>query len=334
MLEKITKNLTPLAVIIAAILIAGALIYIKTGGVKEASQASLITQSLTSQQVAERAINYINQNLVQQGTTVSLVNITEENGIYKIRIKIENSEYDTYATKNGEIFFAQGYNLTATSTGESNGAEKATCEDLKKADKSILEAFVVSQCPYGLQMQRILYEVVKNIPSLAENIKVKYIGAVEGNKITSMHGDEEAQGNLRQICIREEQPNKYWSYIGCYIQKGDTNSCLTAANVDKSKMNTCMTDTTKGLEYAKADFASQNNYNVSGSPTLILNGEAVSEFNFGGRTAEALKTLLCCGFQTQPDFCSQGLTTDSAAAGFSENYSSPNGSSSDGGCGQ
>lgn len=190
----------------------------------------------------------------------------------------------------------------------------------------------MSQCPYGVQMQRILSEVVKNIPSLATDIKVEYIGAVEEGKITSMHGDAEAQENLRQICIREEQADKYWNYIACHIKKGDVESCLASANVNTTQLNTCLTDAAKGLKYAAADFNSQDEYNVSGSPTLFLNGEKVSEFDFGGRTAEALKTLLCCGFNSTPDLCSQKLTEDSAATGFSETYAGSGSSSGSGGC--
>jgi hypothetical protein len=35
---------------------------------------------------------------------------------------------------------------------------------------------------------------------------------VKNGKIASMHGDEEAKENLRQICIREEQKDKYWLF--------------------------------------------------------------------------------------------------------------------------
>lgn len=331
MSNKLSKILIPLAIVIAGLLVAGALVYINQGKVGEKA-----SEGTSPQQVAEKAINYINQNVLQQGTTASLVNVTEENGVYKFRLKIGENEYDSYVTKDGKLLFTEGINIEEKKP-ETSAEQPKTCEDIKKSDKPLLEAFVVSNCPYGLQMQRVLYEAVKNIPSLEENIKVEYIGAIEGNKITSMHGDNEAQENLRQICIREEQADKYWSYIGCYIQKGGTeggtDSCLVSVNVDKTKLNACMTDTTKGLKYAKADFGSQTKYGVSGSPSLFLNGEKVSEFDFGGRTAEAVKTLLCCGFKTEPGTCSQKLTEDSAATGFSETYSQSSGSSG-GSCGQ
>jgi len=337
MIEKFSKNLIPIAIIVAGLTIAGALIYLNQGGhlftlpVKEKASAS---EGTSPQQVAEKAINYINQNMKTQlqGQTASFVNVTEEDGVYKFRLKIGENEYDSYVTKGGKLLFTEGINIEEKKPATSAEQPK-TCEDIKKVDSPSLEAFVVSKCPYGLQMQRILSEIVKNIPSLAENMKVKYIGAIVGDKITSMHGDEEAQENLRQICIREEQGDKYWSYIDCHIKKGEVEGCLATAGIDEAKLSNCMTDSSKGLKYAKEDFDAQEKYKVTGSPSLFLNGEKVNEFDFGGRTAEAVKTLLCCGFKTEPGTCSQKLTEDSAATGFSETYSQSSGSSG-GSCGQ
>jgi len=173
-----------------------------------------------------------------------------------------------------------------------------------------------------------LNEIVKNIPALTANIKVKYIGSISGGKVTSMHGDEEAKENLRQICIREEQGEKYWNYIDCHIKEGKVEECLKSVGIDERKLNECQNDPNRGLKYAQEDFKSQEKYGVQGSPTLVLNGEEVSEFNFGGRTAEAVKTLICCGFNQKPEFCNKKLAEDQASTGFSPTYS---GSSKGGG---
>jgi len=326
MVEKSKKILIPIA-IIAGILIAGAIVYVKGGRVEK---------FLSPQATAEKAIDFINKNLLQEGVSASLVSVIEENGLYKLSLKIGDKEYPSYVSKDGKLLFPEeGINLEekpAEKPTENQEQKKLTCEDIKKTEKPLIEAFVVSKCPYGLQMQRVLNEIVKNIPSLANNIRVEYIGSIENGKITSMHGDEEAQENLRQICLREEQQNKYWKYIDCHIKKGDIEGCLTEAGVDKSKLDGCISDNSRGLNYAKKDFDLQGKYGVSGSPTLILNEEKVSEFDFGGRTAEAVKTLLCCGFVTSPGICSQKLTETQAATGFSETYSVPSGSSTGEGC--
>ncbi len=288
-------------------------------------------QFLSGQAAAQKAVEYINNNILQKGTTASLVGVKEESGLYKFTLKIKDKEFTSYVTKDGKILFPEeGIDLTKEPVASSSNAptKKMTCEDVKKNDNPTLEAFVVSRCPFGLQMERILSEVVKNIPSLAKNIRVEYIGSVQEGKIRSMHGEQEAKENLRQICIREEQPNKYWDYIGCHIKKGQTTECLTKAGIDKDKLTSCMSDSTRGLKYAKDDFALANKYKVTGSPTLVLGGQKVSEFDFGGRTAEAAKTLLCCAFKTKPAACSKKLSEDQAAVGFSEKYSGAGGSAS------
>jgi hypothetical protein len=68
MVEK-TKILIPLAIIIAGVLIAGAVVYVKKCPSKESF--------LTPQVAAQKAIDFINKNLLQQGMTASLVNVVE-----------------------------------------------------------------------------------------------------------------------------------------------------------------------------------------------------------------------------------------------------------------
>jgi len=298
------------------------------------TQTSFLGLSFNSgQKVAQKALDFINKNMLQ-GQTAVLGEVKTESGVYAFKLKIGEQEYTSYVTKDGRILFTSGIEIspvTSTPTTTKAAAVKQTCADLAKTEAPVLEAFVVSECPFGLQMQRILNEVVKNIPEAAQYIKVEYIGDVTNNKVNSMHGDEEAQENLRQVCIREEQVNKYWDYIACHIKKGDVDSCLTSAKIDKTVLTTCMEDTNKGLVYIKKDFGRSNKFNATASPTLILNEKEVSEFDFGGRAAEAVKTVICCGFKNQLAFCSQKLNTDQAATSFSETYST-SGSASSGNC--
>ncbi len=193
-------------------------------------------------------------------------------------------------------------------------------KNIVKSDKPVLEAYVVSKCPYGLQMQRVLADIVKNIPSLEQNIEVKYIGAVSNGKITAMHGDAEAEENLRQICIREEQPDKYFKYISCHIKKGDTSACEAEAGIAEKKLSACVSDANKGISYAEKDFELDRKYQIRGSPTLVLNGQQISEASFGGRNSDGIKNAICSAFNSQPEFCSKKLTTANAAAGFSSSY--------------
>jgi hypothetical protein len=301
--------------IVAVISVSGTFFYLK----EKTSQN--LNLKLTPEEAGKKAIEFINKNILVGEKKASLVKVSEVSGLYEIVIKIEDREYPSFVTKDGKILFPEaGIDMEKFVAQRPTPQPKKACEELKKNEKPFLEAFVVSKCPFGLQMQRILNEIIKEIPSLAENIKVKYIGSISNGKIISMHGDEEANENLRQICIREEQGEKFWSYIDCHIKEGKVNECLKSAGIDEVKLNECQKDSNRGLKYAQKDFESQQKYNVQGSPTLILNGEEVSEYDFGGRTAEAIKTLLCCGFAKRSEFCNKKLVDSQAAIGFSLTY--------------
>lgn len=202
---------------------------------------------------------------------------------------------------------------------EAASLPKLGCSDVKKLQQPVLQAFVVSYCPFGLQMQRVLSGVVGQIPALSQNIKVRYIiETLGGNetKFTSMHGQQEADENLNQICIREEQPEKYWKYISSFADSGNSSQSIKAVGVDQVKLKACLTDKSRGLRYAGNDYNLTQQFIITGSPTLVMNGQVVSESDFGGRTQEAIKSLLCCGFGSMPDFCSRNLSTENALAGF------------------
>jgi len=293
--------------------------------VKTAEGEVAIKDSLTVEQVEEKIITYIKEEFNVPEISLA-TSTTFQNGVYKLNFKIQDTEIPPiYTTKDGNLFFPEGIEIIKP---EEKG--KVACESISKAEEPILDAFVVSYCPYGTQMQRIINKIGENISELKKNIKIRYIGQIQDGKITSMHGEEEAQENLTQICLREEQEDKFYPYLSCFLKAGEGAKCLTEAMVDTDKLESCKKEESKGIAYAQEDFDLNTTYQVTGSPTLILNGEKVSEFDFGGRTAEAVKNLICCGLENQSQFCDNILTSEEATAGFSETYSS--GNSDDGSC--
>ncbi len=320
--KKMNRKTILIAIVVIAIIITGVLIYVNSN--HGFSLPTIFGKS--DSQIGKEVVDYINNNQLSQ-TQATLVSVSETSGLVKVKIKIGTTEFDSYATKDGKLLFPQAFDMSAKKTSAStdpnasanNGSAPTS---VTKTDSPMLESFVVARCPYGLQMQRAIADAVKNIPSLAQYIKVRYIGAVSGNTITSMHGDAEAKENLRQICIREEQPAKYWTYIACQMKAGDTTGCETSTGVDSAKLSACISDTNKGVAYAKKDFDLNSKYKVSGSPTSILNGAQISENSFGGRSSDGVKSMVCAGFKTQPSFCSTKLNTAAAAVSFSATYSS------------
>jgi thioredoxin 1 len=198
------------------------------------------------------------------------------------------------------------------------------CVNMTKSDQPLLQAFVVSKCPFGLQVQRIMANIINESKDTEKYLKVMYIGSLDrdNNTIKSMHGAAEAQENLRQICIREEQPGKYWDYLRCYIREGKSADCQKSVSLDVDKLNACTNDSSRGLVYAQKDFDMADKYKITGSPTMLMNGKIVKESDFAtnttaSRSQEAIKELLCCGFNREPSFCSLKMNQSRLATMFS-----------------
>lgn len=336
-ISRMNRDVILVVIAIVGVVVIGGMIYADSN---PGSPLSVIFGSSESS-IGEKVINYINGNDLA-GSPASLVSVSRESGMFKVRINIDGSEFDSYVSKDGRFLFPASDEIPfdmnefeeSSQNGESQNTGKTAEEilaEIQKSDKPLVEAFVVSRCPFGLQMQRMIADAIANIPALAQYIKVEYIGDVssDGKTITAMHGEEEAQENLRQICIRDEQPAKYWGYVSCYMKAGDSTSCLTSSGINVPALNACVSTPSRGVAYAQKDFDLAYQFNALGSPTLIVNGAETSEFTDGGdpvfgssRSSDEIKTIVCAAFNTPPAFCSTILNPTQAAAGLSVDYSS------------
>lgn len=272
------------------------------------------------------------KKLVTGNAKVTIGSIKDVSGVYEFDLTLgtgnnaNGQKYVSYITKDGKILFTSGIKLDelnkqvkGAATEKTSEQKKLTCDDVNKSETPKLTAFVVSECPFGLQTQRLFKKVIAEQPGLAQSLDVKYIGAIEGGKITSMHGDKEAQENLRQICIREEQKERYWPYVGCYMQEGKSEECLASQGVDVLRAKACMEDANRGNIYAQKDFELANKYQISGSPTLLINdSQTVSEFDFGGRVTNSIKDIICCASKNKGDYCAKELTKTEVATSYSK----------------
>ncbi len=190
-----------------------------------------------------------------------------------------------------------------------------------KTKKPKVELFVMSYCPFGLQMEKA-YLPAWNLLKDKADVSVKFVSY-------AMHGKKEIDENTRQYCIGKEQPAKLISYLQCFVGKDDSGGCLKEAGVSESKVNSCMgaTDKQFGIT-AKFDDQStwlsgrypiypihsdlNEKYGVQGSPTLVINGVEAQV----GRTPEAVKQAICAGFENAPAECQQTLPNTGYGSGF------------------
>ncbi len=142
------KKILPIAIIIAGIVIAGAIYYVNKPGEE-------VGEILSSQEAAEKAINFINQNFLSGGITASLIEVSEEMGLYKIKFDIEGQEIESYLTRDGKLLFPEAINITeeieepAKPTSTTIGSFSVNDDEICREDgKPIIYFFGSQSCSY------------------------------------------------------------------------------------------------------------------------------------------------------------------------------------------
>ncbi len=153
-MEKLSKNLVPIAIIIAGVLIAGSFIYINYQKGPKGLTGGTSSEILSAQEAAAKAIDYINKNLLRGKATASLIETLEENGLYKIKFSVGEQKIESYMTRDGKLFFPEGIDLTKV---EPVAAEKSSTvgsfsvssdEVCKENGKPIIYFFGSKSCPH------------------------------------------------------------------------------------------------------------------------------------------------------------------------------------------
>jgi len=145
-----------------------------------------------------------------------------------------------------------------------------------------------------------------------EDCKKEY--CLENTNYCSMHGVKEAEEDLRQICIfnkSKEEWIKYVEYFNehCSLQNLDTcwKEALSKTSTTEEEINSCLENKVK---LAENEIKLTTSKNVSGSPTMFINGTLYS----GSRTPEAYKKAICSAFTEQPEECNKELSNEGSAA--------------------
>jgi hypothetical protein len=312
---------------ISAILAVLLIISIVTGGFKGGGK------TLSSQEAAEKALVYINNNLLQPGTSAGVNGIEDKGSLYNIKLDIGGQEYDSYITKDGGLLFPSAFNLEEAVERTEQPAEQAPPPaDLEKSDKPEVQLFIMSHCPFGTQAEKGIIPVAE---LLGDNIdfEIKFVNY-------AMHGETEVNEQLSQYCIKAEQNTKFLPYLKCFLEAGDSASCLAEIKVDATKLASCVekTDTefkiTENLENPTGrypafliDDEKNNEYGVRGSPTLVINDAVVNS----ARSPSAFLATICSAFNDAPEECDEVLSNANPSSGFG--YSEEAGSATAAQCG-
>lgn len=231
-------------------------------------------------------------------------------------------EYIAYASKDGnDLINGQIFNLN-----EPLKFEEPEIPEIPKSDKPNVKMFVMSYCPFGQQAEKGLKPVVE---LLGEKIDFEPHFVIYSNyasgypdycideeaKYCSMHGINELNENIRQLCIWKYNKELFWDYVSkinenCSLQEIETcwKGSAEAVGVDIDKIEQCFEN--EALELLATETELNEQYNVRGSPTILINDERYQ----GGRSPEAYKQGICSAFTEEPEECKQELSATSGPA--------------------
>ena len=275
---------------------------------------------------------------IRRAVNLSIVSVKKMDGWFLVNVSAAPGLYlKLGVSENGEYVF---FNPVSIEELKNITAQLKEQNKVPKADKPKVELFVMSYCPYGLEMEKAIIPVLKLLGDKID-FKLRFVNYAMHPK----YG--EVQENLRQYCIQKTQPQKLIPYLECFTVNGSyekdaSEECLALAGVNLTSLDKCMEETDQQYNVSAlfknkstwvqgmfpqflVDDALNKKYGVRGSPTLVVNGKKV-EVDF---IPEQIKEKLCEAFNSAPAECNKTLSEQRTTSGFG----SSGGSSTGGQCG-
>ncbi|MBN1544914.1 hypothetical protein JW898_05650 [Candidatus Woesearchaeota archaeon] len=162
-----------------------------------------------------------------------------------------------------------------------------------------VEFYVMSQCPYGIQVENAIQPVLKE---LGDNIdfRLEFIASETGNGFDSLHGPPEVIGDKVQLCVQDMYPDDLIDFVICQNKDprdfmASLEKCAKDTSIDPVKVKECA-EGEKGNELLSESAMKSQEAGAQGSPTMFFNGHLYE----GGRDASSFKRAVCTGLATHP----------------------------------
>jgi glutaredoxin len=268
--------------------------------------------AMSKEEIKEKVTKYINEELLQGQRTAEITDITEDedDDLYKIVISLDGQDFDSYVSKDGKYLYTERMEVIL--------ADEVA--DYPKQDTPDILLFTMSYCPYGNQAEdfvKPVYDLLKDrinfephyvIYSSAQGYEGAEYCLDSENKYCSMHGIGELNQGVRELCTFKYQKDKFWDFvIAANSQCDSTNvdecweQVAKDVGIDTEQIKSCQAN--EALDLLANEVSLNEQYNVSGSPTILINEKSFE----GTRTPESFKKAVCAGFSAEPGECSQTL---------------------------
>lgn len=173
-----------------------------------------------------------------------------------------------------------------------------------KGTKARLEFYVMSQCPYGTQVEDAVKPALDKLGE-AVDFSIDFIATDKGNgQFDSLHGQNEVLGNIVQLCAMKYNPDTSMDMITCMNQNAGAipsnwEKCASDNKLDAAKIKACY-EGPEGKDLHSKSILKSNTAGAQASPTMFLNGKEYT----GQRDTLSFMRALCAQLGDHPE-CSK-----------------------------
>lgn len=258
---------------------------------------------------------FVSEN-VPETVKTEIKSVTREGHLYAVTVTVDKQEIPLFVTLDGKKLIQSQGVIDLDEQAADNGSKQAQAPEKTEAEVKTniptVDLFVMSYCPYGLQMER---GVLPAVEALGNKIKfnLKFVGY-------TLHGQKEVDENVNQYCVQKVAPAKLSKYLQCFWKdsKGTSAACAKQTGVNAALFAACVKQAKDEFKPTEKAFNINKDetvkFGVQGSPTLVINGTTVSS----NRDSASVLKAICSGFTTQPKECEKQLSSTTPAAGFTD----------------
>lgn len=160
-------------------------------------------------------------------------------------------------------------------------------------DKVRVEFYVMSQCPYGTQVEDAIQPVLEKMGDRI-NFTIDFIASDNGDgTFASLHGQNEVLGNIVQLCAMKYEPEGYMDMIVCMNEAassipGNWEKCASDNKLDSAKIKTCY-EGAEGKQLLSESIRKSDAIGAQGSPTMYIGGKIYN----GNRDELSFQRAIC-----------------------------------------
>jgi len=168
-------------------------------------------------------------------------------------------------------------------------------------EKVKLDFYVMSQCPYGTQVEDAVKPALDKLGDAVEFNLNFILTELEDGTFRSLHGESETQGDIVQLCAAKYNPDKYMDMVVCMNENSRSipynwEKCAKDNGLNVNDIKKCF-EGEEGENLLRESIKKTNQAGARGSPTMFINGKPYN----GGRDTLSFLRALCNELENHPE---------------------------------